>query len=405
MNRVRKILLNNEKQLLKEIRRIKVHPSAEEILLKKGWQEYFLVKDVSPVAGNILKQQMLALGGEAAVAEGCINCSIEKTDALLMGTRSQLLLLKEKLKEQPFTVLKEVAGELEDLLKAEGKKFLWECGKRIFEIGKRPLIMGVLNVTPDSFSDGGKYFLKSAAISHAEEMIGEGADIIDVGGESTRPGAEPVPAEEELRRVLPVISEIKEKYDVAISIDTYKAEVAEKAIAAGAEIVNDITALRHSSQMKEMIAASGAGLVMMHMQGTPQTMQQAPHYDDVVEEIGKFLEEQMQRAKEAGVKEDQIVIDPGIGFGKTLEHNLEILANLRQIKGRCQRPLLIGVSRKSFIGKLLGDIPPAERLAGSLGAAVTALLHGADILRVHDIKATRHALTIYQAIISGLNEK
>ncbi|MCX7765851.1 MAG: dihydropteroate synthase [Candidatus Sumerlaeia bacterium] len=396
--RIREIFITSEEQLLRELRRIKVHPLAEPILLKKGLYKYLLVKDVSPAIGNILKQQMLSVGGEAAVAQGCVDCSIAKTDALLIGTTAQLLMVKEKLKSQPFAVFKELVNELEKMLSAENKYLQWQCGKRIFTAGKQPLIMGVLNVTPDSFSDGGKYFSFNEALRRAEELIKEGADIIDIGGESSRPGAEPVTAEVELQRVLPVIKAVKEKYDAVISIDTYKFEVAEQAVYAGAEIVNDITGLRHSPEMKELIARTGAGIVIMHMQGTPQNMQQSPTYEDVVEEIGEFLEAQIQEAKNAGVNEEQIVIDPGIGFGKTLQHNLTILANLQQIKKRCQRPLLIGVSRKSFIGKLLGDIPPAERVYGSIGSAIAAVRNGADIVRVHDVRAPRESLNLYREI-------
>lgn len=402
--RVREIFITTEEQLLRELRRIKIHPLAEPILLKKGLYKYLLVKDVSPAVGNILKQQMLSAGGEAAVAQGCVDCSIFKTDALLIGTTAQLLTVKEKLKSQPFAVFKEIVDGLEKILSGENKYQQWQCGKRTFTTGKQPLIMGVLNVTPDSFSDGGKYFSFNAALSRAEELIKEGADIIDIGGESSRPGALPITAEEELQRVLPVIKAVKEKYDAVISIDTYKIEVAKQAINAGAEIVNDITGLRHSPEMRELIARTGVGIVIMHMQGTPQNMQQSPAYSDVVEEIGEFLEIQIQEARIAGIKEEQIVIDPGIGFGKTLQHNLEILASLQQIKGRCQRPLLIGVSRKSFIGKLLGDIPPEERIYGSIGAAIAAVRNGADIVRVHDVRATREALNLYQEIVNYLSE-
>lgn len=402
--RVREIVIKSEEQLLRELRRIKIHPLAEPILLKKGLYKYLLVKDISPAVGNILKQQMLSAGGEAAVAQGCVDCSITKTDALLIGTTAQLLTVKEKLKSQPFAVFKEIVDGLEKVLSVENKSQQWQCGKRIFTTGRHPLIMGVLNVTPDSFSDGGKYFSFNAALSRAGELIKEGTDIIDIGGESSRPGAVPITAEEELQRVLPVIKAVKEKYDAVISIDTYKIEVAEQAINAGAEIVNDITGLRHSPEMKELIARTGVGIVIMHMQGTPQNMQQSPAYDDVVEEIGEFLETQILEAKIVGVKEEQIVIDPGIGFGKTLQHNLEILASLQQIKERCQRPLLIGVSRKSFIGKLLGDLPPVERVYGSIGAAIAAVRNGADIVRVHNVRATREALKLYQEIVNYSSE-
>ncbi|MCD6385678.1 dihydropteroate synthase [Candidatus Sumerlaeota bacterium] len=315
-----------------------------------------------------------------------------------MCSTAPLRHLVDVLREHPSSQAKELAEKILALIDKASEQWVWKFGNRRFDLRNRVLIMGILNVTPDSFSDGGKYFAKDRALRRAEEMVNEGADIIDVGGESSRPGAQPVSVQEELRRVVPVIRAIKERLDIPVSIDTYKYEVAGEAIAAGAEIVNDITGLRHSARMKTLIAEHGVGVVIMHMQGTPQTMQVAPHYDDVVEEIGAFLEHQLSEAKQAGVEEECIVVDPGIGFGKLLEHNLEILANLGRLRARCQRPLLIGVSRKSFIGQLLGGIPPDERLAGGLGAVLSAVMNGANIVRVHDVSPTRQALTIYESI-------
>lgn len=270
------------------------------------------------------------------------------------------------------------------------------------ELGKRTLIMGVVNVTPDSFSDGGLYADPERAIAHALELAEEGADIIDIGGESTRPGAAPVPAEEELRRVLPVIKGLRKESKVPISIDTYKAAVAEAALEAGAAMVNDISALRFDPRMSELLRRCEAPVVLMHMQGEPRTMQENPHYNDVVGEIAAFLQERMAAAAEAGIDPKRLILDPGIGFGKRLEHNLEILRRLGELKA-LGRPILIGPSRKSFIGQLSGA-PVAERLPGTIAAVVLGIAHGADIVRVHDVRAVKQAVILADAIIRGERE-
>ena len=260
------------------------------------------------------------------------------------------------------------------------------------------MIMGVLNVTPDSFSDGGKFFAADAAVEQGIQMATEGADIIDVGGESTRPGAEPVSVDEELKRVVPVIEKLRAKIDIMISIDTSKSDVAEAALDAGAAIINDVTAGRGDEQMLPLAATRRAALVLMHMQGEPRTMQKNPHYDDVVREVGDFFRQQYDRAIECGVDPMAIAFDPGIGFGKTLEHNLSLLKNLNQLRID-DRPLAVGVSRKSFLGKLLGSKEMADRAAPT--AAMTSLLraHGADVIRVHDVKENVAALRMSEEML------
>jgi len=258
--------------------------------------------------------------------------------------------------------------------------------------GGRVLVMGVLNVTPDSFSDGGAFLNPDAAADRALAMEREGADIIDIGGESSRPGAEPVPLEEELRRVLPVLERLRGRLRIPISIDTTKAEVAEAALQAGAEIVNDVSALRFDPRMGEVVARSGAGLVLMHMRGTPKTMQQDPTYADVVAEVRDFLAQRVEHAVSLGIDRELIAIDPGIGFGKTVEHNLELLRRLPEL---CElgHPVLVGPSRKSFIGAVL-NLPVEERLEGTLAACAVAVVRGADIVRVHDVRAVRRAVDL-----------
>ncbi len=260
----------------------------------------------------------------------------------------------------------------------------------------RTAVMGILNVTPDSFSDGGTYLDSAKAISRGIELAEEGADIIDIGGESTRPGARPISAQEEMERVIPVVRGLRRAVSIPLSIDTYKAQVAQAALEAGADVVNDISALRFDSQMVSLVVAENVPVVLMHMQGTPQTMQQGPDYQDVLEEVKRFLLSRIQVALEAGVESNRIIIDPGIGFGKELEHNLTLLRGLLTLAS-LGRPVLVGPSRKTFIGKLLG-LGPEDRLEGSLAAAVAAVLAGANMIRVHDVKESRRAIDVADAL-------
>lgn len=258
--------------------------------------------------------------------------------------------------------------------------------------------MGVVNVTPDSFFNGGLYFEPARAIERALALAGEGADIIDIGGESSKPGSSPIPAKEEKKRILPVVEVLKQKNDVLISVDTTKADVAEAALAAGADIINDISAGRFDPRMLPLAARSGAGLILMHMKGTPRTMQIAPHYDDVLGEVRAFLKERLEAAEACGVPRESIILDPGIGFGKKLEHNLALLNNLGALAD-LDRPLLVGISRKSFIGKIL-KLEAPDRLEGTIAAAVVSILHGASLLRVHDLQAVKRAVAVAEAILS-----
>jgi dihydropteroate synthase len=280
---------------------------------------------------------------------------------------------------------------------------IWRIGDRRFDVSRHPLIMGVLNVTPDSFSDGGEFFAPQKAIERGVVMAAEGAHIIDIGGESTRPGSEPVAAEEELRRVILVIEELRQKIDVPISIDTSKAEVARAAIEAGASIVNDITGGRGDARMLPLIADTKSALIIMHMQGTPRTMQIQPRYTDVVAEISDFFRQQYARAIGLSIDPMAIAFDPGVGFGKTLEHNLEVLAQLEQLRVH-DRPLVVGVSRKSFLGKLIGSPEIKDRLVP--GIALNSILRGrgGDVFRVHDVKENVYALRVSEVVLRGQND-
>ena len=276
----------------------------------------------------------------------------------------------------------------------------WPCSGRTLALGERTLVMGILNATPDSFSDGGSYSDPSAAVDRVLEMVAQGADIIDIGGESTRPGAEPVSETEEIRRTVPIIGRIREQSDVPISIDTTKAEVARQALEAGADIINDVSAFEADEKMVGVAAETQAGVVLMHMKGSPKTMQEDPAYGNVVRDVAAYLRGRLGFAVQRGVRRECMVVDPGIGFGKTDEHNLGLLRGLPEL-AQCGSPLLIGVSRKSFIGHVTGRENPADRLAGSLGAAAWAAMQGAHILRVHDVIDTCDVCRLVDTLLAG----
>lgn len=280
--------------------------------------------------------------------------------------------------------------------------FQWNLPRISWELGRAPKLMGIVNVTPDSFSDGGTSLDRDAAVQHAVSLVEAGADLLDIGGESTRPAAESVPTEQELRRVIPVVTELANLTTVPISIDTTKAEVARQAIAAGAQIVNDISGLTWDPQMPALCAESACGVICMHIQGTPQTMQTDPHYDHVVSNICTHLSERMESLAAQGIKREALVLDPGIGFGKTARHNLQILAHVGRFRA-LGRPVCIGHSRKRFLGKLL-ERPIDEREFGTVGVSFALAMQSVDILRLHDVAATRDCLAAWHAVKGALDE-
>ncbi len=272
-----------------------------------------------------------------------------------------------------------------------------EVRGKVFEWGKRPYLVGILNITPDSFSDGGLYFSKDAALKKAEDLLEAGADILDIGGESTRPFARPVPLEEELKRVIPVIEAIRQRFkDVPISIDTYKAKVAEEALLAGADIVNDISALRFDPEMPQVVARYQAPLILMHMKGTPQTMQVDPYYEDVLQEIKAFFEERLSFAEKNGIERKKIILDPGIGFGKRLEDNLKIIKHANYFRS-LRLPLMLGPSRKSFLGQIVGK-EASERDPATMAVVAYAAFQGIDLLRVHNVSMARDVILVMEAL-------
>jgi dihydropteroate synthase len=278
------------------------------------------------------------------------------------------------------------------------KKPIFEVNGKQHILGHKTWFMGVVNITPDSFSDPGECLDKDRAVEKGLEMEKQGADILDIGGESSRPGSNPVSEEEELKRIIPVIAELRKRTKILISVDTTKAKVAEEALAAGADIVNDISAFRFDDRMPLLVSDSGAPVILMHMKGVPKTMQSNPYYEDLYQEIRCFLEERIATATAYGIQREKIIIDPGIGFGKSMRHNLAIINNMDFLEN-LDRPILLGISRKSFIGKIL-NLPPQERSEGTIASAVLSVLKGAHILRVHDVERVKRAITVAEAILN-----
>jgi dihydropteroate synthase len=367
-----------------------------ELMSPKAVTRAVKLPGVQPTAANIIKQEMLALGGEAATARGAINHSVKATDVLIFGNLKQISSLVKKLKAGCFG-LPQIALAIEQSVEryAEVPRPI-RVGSLSLVFGKRSYIMGILNITPDSFSDGGEHFDAETALSRAAEMMEQGADIIDVGGESTRPGAKPVGGKEEIQRIVPVIKALARR-KIPVSVDTSKAATAQAALDAGADMVNDISALRRDRKMAVVVAKYKAPLCIMHMRGTPETMQKNPAYSDLMGEIIEHLSEGLAIAKKAGILHGKIMVDPGIGFGKKPEDNLEIIKRLKELKVLgC--PILIGPSRKSFIGKIL-DLPVKERLEGTAAAVAAAIAKGADLVRVHDVKEMKRVVRIADAIL------
>ena len=344
-------------------------------------------------AANLLKQEMLSKGGEAALTHGAADWSVERTDALLMGTLKQYRLLLAKLKLQPFGLAR-LGQELSALLDAQVPEEL-RLGPHRLPLS-RILVMGILNITPDSFSDGGRYSNVEQALKQGEEMVAQGADIIDVGGESTRPGHEPVSVDEELKRVMPVIERLTAELSVPISIDTNKVPVAAKALSAGVHLVNDVGGLA-SEDMLPQVTRNGAGLVIMH--GLKEHRREAPRdYPDLMGTLNDFLAQRLEQAIAAGVPRESIILDPGLGFGKHGKRNLTILARLGELTGLGQ-PLLVGSSRKGFIGEVL-DVPVEEREEGTAATVALAIANGAHLIRVHNVKSMVRVARMTDAILA-----
>lgn len=408
MSKIRLVNITTLSDAAKEMYKVGATLEGIEIMAPKSVLITLKIEQMPINKALIIKQEMLSKGGDAAISWYALSSkSLHKnsfTDVLLTGTLSTFQKFIFKLHTQPLN-LSELSAELEKvILRIEGSKppkTMELSKKQKFAWGKKKYVMGIINATPDSFYDGGKHFEVKNAMDTVKDMIESGVDIIDVGGESTRPGAKTVSAEEEIQRVIPVISEIRKlSNNIVISIDTYKAVVAGKALNAGADIINDISALQFDENMAKVVSDYNCGVVLMHMKGIPQTMQINPSYDnDVCCEIIDFLEERINYACDSKISFDKIIIDPGIGFGKTAENNLSIIKRLREFR-ILGNPIVIGVSRKSFIGRIL-NLETSERLAGSLAATMLSLVNGADIVRAHDFKETIECVKIFEAVEQG----
>jgi len=398
MNLIRCLHIPDAREAIYQMRGVGVDATGLKLMKGKTLHFNFRMEGIDPRTANLLKQEMLSLGGDAALDRTGLDCSAKSTDAILMGTQKQFEKLILKLDQYPD--LQPLAVPLKEAFKNISRtRYSIRCRKRTFILGKRTLLMGVLNVTPDSFSDGGLYFDKGKSIAQGLRMVEEGADLLDIGGESTRPGSKPLELDEELRRIIPVIEVLAKEVDVPISIDTYKSTIAQKAIEAGAEMINDISGLHFDESLARVAAEEDVPLVLMHIRGTPETMQNDVHYDSLFSEILLSLKDSIQKAESAGLDPQQIIIDPGIGFGKTIDHNLLIIKNLFEFR-ILGKPILLGTSRKSFIGKIL-NANATDRLEGTLSTIAIGVLNGAHIIRCHDVLQAKKVIAVADAIRSA----
>lgn len=392
------IKIKNLEEAAAMFKQIGVDPYGIDAMASKTININILIEDQPCKIANIIKQEMLSVGGDAAVARGSVSCSVSSSDILIMGTLKQILALVKKIEKQPFG-LNLIAGNILEILKTINKnEYILKTYQREINLGKKTLIMGILNVTPDSFSDGGLFYSQQKAVERGLQMADEGADIIDIGGESSRPGAKSLEASIELKRVLPVIESLVKQVKIPLSIDTTKAKVAKLSIASGAEIVNDISALHGDKEMIKTIKDSGAAVILMHMRGKPRNMQKGNLvYNNLMGEITDYLKKSSEKALKAGIAKDRMVVDPGIGFGKTPEDNYKIIRNLYQLK-ELGMPVMIGTSRKSFIGRITGG-EPEQRLEGTAATVTAAIMNGCHIVRVHDVAAMKKVAAVTDAIV------
>ena len=388
---VRKI---NKGILLEELRSIGVDKRADDIFKDKSDLILLKLYNINSKGANILKQEFIGANGDVAIHRDVASWKKPTTDCLLIGTMRTYKTVLNKLRFEPFFGLSEVAETIKKVL-SESNLPVYRIRDRVFDFEKEKYVMGILNVTPDSFSDGGMFNNVEKALKHTEEMIEQGADFIDIGGESTRPGAEKVSEEEEKRRVIPVIKEIRNNFpNIPISIDTYKANVAKEAIKSGADIINDISGLQFDKQMKDVAKAFDVPVIVTHIKGTPKDMQKNPYYADVMKELLEYFEERINLLTDFGI--EKIIIDPGIGFGKRVEDNLKIIRNISEFT-IFHLPLLLGASRKSFIGNILNETVE-KRLSGTMAVDAYALMNGVNIIRVHDVKPHKDLIKMLQAI-------
>ncbi len=404
--RITYLKVKNEQEAQELMSSLGVSPEGIRILSPKSICAAFKIEGIKSWEANIIKQHLLSLGSDAALARGALVKSI-KTSVFIFGSLSQLRKLSGKLQAQPFS-LKEIAKDITSYLdNLDKKKFIFRAGNKVLRISA-PIVCGIINVTEDSFtgdgliklSRGSTSKIKELALKKAEQMIKKGAKIIDLGGESSRPYSKSMDAKYEIKKVIPVLKALRKQFKkILISIDTYKYPVAKSAVSEGVDIINDITALRNNPQTAALIKRYKLGCILMHMKGKPQTMQINPHYKNVTEEIIDFFKERLRFCSQRGISKEQVLIDPGIGFGKRLEDNIKIINELYKFRVLGQ-PIFLGLSRKSFIGKILKAVS-GERLIGTIAASMISLANGVNILRVHDVGETVQAIRIASKITNN----
>ncbi len=396
---VRILAIDQENDFRQELARVGADEICRSIFAHKHQAMAFKVDGLSTAGANILKQTALACGADCAVHHDVASGRAKHSDAILFVNRRQLPFMAERLRHQPECVARIVPRLLEVERRAFAADLKVRFGDRELDLGERTYVTGILNVTPDSFYDGGQYLDPAAAAERAAQMEEEGADFIDVGAESTRPGSEPVPDAGQVKRLVPVLKKVCSRAKALVSVDTTSATVARAALDAGAQMVNDVSGFTADPKLAEVVARAGVPCVLMHLPERPATMQQDPVYDDLMAELVERLDQALERGEQAGVERSRMIVDPGIGFGKTLAHNLQILRRLSEL-ATLGRPIMIGTSRKSFIAKALG-LEPDERLEATLASCVVAAANGANVLRVHDVRAAVRALGMYDAIRKG----
>ena len=396
------MLLKINKELLGEaMASIGAHPASLPIFAHKSEIVPYKLLGVRTPAANILKQEMLAAGGDAVVPTGCIVNADKYVNVVLLGTLKQYKIVLKKLELMQYFGLKQVAVELQEAVVAALEPAALRttlADGRVLTYDKM-CVMGILNITPDSFYEGSRVSALADVVARAGQMLEQGAQVLDIGGESTRPGSDSVDGDEERRRVLPVIEALRREYPEAVlSVDTYRADTAEAALAVGADIINDISAMEADARMADVVVRSKAPIILMHMRGTPKNMQQNCQYKDVVQEVAVYLAQRAQLLREQGVGADKIILDPGIGFAKDVEQNLRLMRDLHVLTS-FGYPVLLAASRKSTIGAVLGGIPGAERLEGTIATSLQAVYAGAQMVRVHDVQANVRAIRMLEAIL------
>ena len=380
-----------------ELKNIGVHQASIETFMNKSAILPLKVLKVRTPAANIIKQEMLACGGDCAIHAGCVVCAQDHSDILLLGTKKHYRLLLQKMAMMPYFGLPKIKEELQLFLENAPLKTIL-ADNRVLEYD-HVVVMGILNITPDSFYADSRVRSIDEVINRAGQMLRDGAEILDIGGESTRPGSDSINPQEEIARIVPVVEALRKEYPQSIlSIDTYHAETAEATLASGADIINDISAMEYDEKMIDVVVKNNAPVILMHMRGTPKNMQQNTEYGNVVEEVSKYLKERAEMLRGHNFPKEKIILDPGIGFAKNVDQNLKLMQGLSEMTGS-DYPVLLAASRKSTIGKVLGDIPPEARLAGTIATSCQAVYAGANMVRVHDVKENIQAIRMLEAIL------